>query len=155
MLSIAIALAGVPPPVEGDDRTAILYTVNHVLELVGTGTSADLAAVLDPTGRMVIVNRLDGDEKIIVRPMQEFIEKHPNPGAGYVEKIGIPTVLQRGSLARVWAPYAFWMGGKKSHCGIDDFQLVRRDGQWVVTDLSFTMEPTDTCAALGAPESPR
>jgi hypothetical protein len=64
-------------------------------------------------------------------------------------------VLQRGSLARVWAPYTFWMGEKKSHCGIDDFQLVRRDGRWIVTDLAFTMEPTDTCAGLGAPDSPR
>lgn len=155
MLSIFLAAAvAVPPPVEGDDRTAILWSVNRLLELIGTGEGDKFAEVVDSNGRMVIVDTTGGELKHIERPMSVLGDMKPGQ-ENLAEAIGIPTVLQRGSLAQVWAPYTFWIDGKVSHCGIDNFTLVERGESWVVTDLSYTKEPPSACAALGAPKEQR
>ncbi len=41
----------------------------------------------------------------------------------YRERYWSPTVLIRGPMALVWAPYEFQIDGKISHCGIDAFVL--------------------------------
>lgn len=154
MLMVAAAATAVPAPAPGDDRTAILAVVNRMLALVGGAEGAKFTGVVDPEGRMVVVDTKNGTTKHIERPMRSLIEMVPSPIKN-AERIGAATVLQRGDLAQVWAPYTFWVDGAVSHFGIDNFTLVKRQDKWIVTDLSYTKEPVSACAALGAPESPR
>jgi hypothetical protein len=46
-------------------------------------------------------------------------------GMTYRGRYWSPTVLIRGSLAAVWAPYEFWIDGRTSHCGVDVFDCVK------------------------------
>lgn len=155
MIAILLAAALTPaPPQPAADQAAILRSVNRLLELIGTGEGDKFAEVVDANGRMIIVDTTKGEPKHVERPMGNLFAMKPGQEQ-LAERIGAPTVLQRGSLAQVWAPYAFWIGGKLSHCGIDNFTLVERGESWIVTDLSYTKEPVANCAALGAPESPR
>jgi hypothetical protein len=59
-----------------------------------------------------------------------------------------PKVLEHGSMATVWTPYDFYRGGRFSHCGINNFTLVRLDGKWKIRSIVFTVEKT------GCPSSP-
>jgi len=52
----------------------------------------------------------------------------------------------------VWAPYAFWIDGKTSHCGIDVFAFIKTDSVWRVSNSMWTVEP-NACAEL-RPEDP-
>ena len=61
-------------------------------------------------------------------------------------------VLTRGlsininnGLASAWVPYEFYLDKKFSHCGIDIFTLVKKDGQWKISNLTYNMIK-DGCA---------
>ncbi|MGH7572979.1 MAG: nuclear transport factor 2 family protein, partial [Gemmatimonadota bacterium] len=61
-----------------------------------------------------------------------------------------PTVLVHPPIAVVWAPYDFHVEGVFSHCGIDLFEMLEIDGEWKMTNASWTVE-TEGCepSALG------
>ena len=56
--------------------------------------------------------------------------------------------MEHGSMAVVWAPYDFYRGGNFSHCGVDNFELVKIDGKWRISGVLFTVEKE------GCPTSP-
>lgn len=41
-------------------------------------------------------------------------------------------------IATVWAPYTFYMSGKKSHCGIESFTLYRLNQGWKIVQFADT-----------------
>ncbi|MEY3436938.1 MAG: hypothetical protein ACK4V4_04030 [Sphingobacteriales bacterium] len=41
-------------------------------------------------------------------------------------------------LASVWTPYRLYIDGKFIHCGVDSFQLIRRNGVWKISHLIDT-----------------
>ena len=46
-----------------------------------------------------------------------------------------------GNMAQAWAPYAFYVGNKFSHCGVDAFQLFKNtDGNWKIFHLADTRQ---------------
>jgi hypothetical protein len=47
-----------------------------------------------------------------------------------------------GALAQVWCDYAFYVGNKYSHCGVDAFQLFKGDGTWKIFHLADTRRAT-------------
>jgi hypothetical protein len=73
-------------------------------------------------------------------------------GPRFTERMWHPTILLRADLAQVWAPYSFDIDGKRSHCGIDNFTMMRIGGKWVMTNASWTVEPPSSCAGLGEPK---
>ena len=68
-----------------------------------------------------------------------FYIKNPSlPGREVYWK---PTVLIQDGIAVVWTPYQFERDGKRSHCGIDVFNLVQIDGAWRIASVMYTVEP--------------
>ncbi len=62
------------------------------------------------------------------------------------EKIWNIEVRIDDNLAQVWTDYAFYVGERFSHCGVDAFQLVKDDnGDWRIVNLIDTRreEPCD------------
>ena len=142
------------PPEESEDRAAILATVNALFDRLGTADGESFREVLAPEGTIFIHNLMDpADPKLIVRSNAIMTDRTAPDEHRLTEKMATPTVLQHGDMAHVWAPYAFWIDGEKTHCGMDSISLSRTEGAWRVTNLSYTVEPTDRCAELGAPES--
>jgi hypothetical protein len=39
------------------------------------------------------------------------------------------------NLASAWVPFAFYLDGKLSHCGVNSFQLIKQQEQWKVRYL--------------------
>ncbi len=67
----------------------------------------------------------------------------------YDERIGNERVLVDGPYAIAWTDYTFYLGDRKSHCGIDAFQLVRRPGGWRILGI------TDTRRRESCPDLPK
>ena len=42
------------------------------------------------------------------------------------------SISHSGNLASVWTPFAFYLDGKLSHCGVNSIQLVKQDAQWKI-----------------------
>ena len=88
----------------------------------------------------------DGGDRLVLTPADR-------PGLNIVgeridrERYWSPTVLIRGAMALVWAPYEFQVDGATSHCGVDMFSFAKIDGVWKVSNSIWTVEP-NACAEL-------
>jgi len=59
----------------------------------------------------------------------------------YNEMIWDEKILIDGNFAQVWTNYAFFLGKKFNHCGVDAFHLVKGvDGGWKIFHLADTRQ---------------
>lgn len=64
----------------------------------------------------------------------------------YNEMIWDEKISVDGNFAQVWAYYAFYLGKKFNHCGVDAFHLVKtEDGNWKIFHLADTRKK-DGCS---------
>jgi len=61
----------------------------------------------------------------------------PHPDAWYEEVWNIKVQID-DDLAQVWCDYAFYLGNKFSHCGVDAFQLSKTKEGWRIFHLADT-----------------
>ncbi|MFN6933708.1 MAG: hypothetical protein ACK4NZ_00975 [Tsuneonella sp.] len=153
--SLAAALMlMIPPPVAGDDRTEILESVHSLVDAITSGDYEALDALLESEGSVIAVDTLDpAERRQEVMTFTKLREPDGRDRPVFIERLGIPTVLQRGDIAHVWVPYRFSVSGTLRHCGINAFTLVRRDDRWRTAGIVYTVEATSTCAEVGAPET--
>ncbi|MEX0722492.1 MAG: nuclear transport factor 2 family protein [Gracilimonas sp.] len=48
------------------------------------------------------------------------------------ERISAYDINIDGELATVWTPYQFYVGDEFSHCGVNSFQLIKKNGSWQI-----------------------
>jgi hypothetical protein len=71
---------------------------------------------------------------------REWIEKLPLEKTVLLEEFsGAPTVLVEGDLATVWCAYRFSIDAKRSHTGVDVFNLIRTDAGWRVSGGAYSV----------------
>ncbi len=88
-----------------------------------------------------------GDMHVTAHPNSFWTDPSRDDGHVYRERYWSPTVMIRGGIAVVWAPYEFWIDGETSHCGVDVVDFVKIDGKWLVSNAMWTVEP-DACTEL-------
>jgi hypothetical protein len=70
---------------------------------------------------------------------EAFADRVGRPGSTRIEeRIHDPLVRIDNDLAMVWAPFEFLIDGKVDHCGTDLFDLVRKDGKWLIVSVADT-----------------
>jgi hypothetical protein len=98
----------------------------------------DAAAIKEPLlsgGTMVLMR----DGKPTQMTFEAFADRVGKPGTTQIEeRIHDPLVRIDNDLAVVWAPFEFLMDGKVDHCGTDLFNLVRKDGKWLIASVADT-----------------
>jgi Putative lumazine-binding len=68
-----------------------------------------------------------------------FADRIGKPGTTQIEeRIHDPLIRIDNDLAVVWAPFDFLIDGKVDHCGTDLFNLVRKDGKWLIASVADT-----------------
>lgn len=152
-LAILAAIAAAAPSQAPDPAVSeVLAAVQLWLDALETNDAEAFKKLTHPDGVAFSARYLPGQERIRVRSNRTDLESAGKPRPRYTERFWNPTVLVRADLAQFWAPYSFDIDGKRSHCGIDSFSLMRIEGRWMVTNASWTVEPPETsCAALGEP----
>jgi len=71
----------------------------------------------------------DGTMHITAHPNSYWTDSSKADGRVYNEQYWTPTVMIRGGIAVVWAPYEYSIDGKTSHCGVDVIDFVKIDGK--------------------------
>jgi hypothetical protein len=98
----------------------------------------DAAAIKEPLlsgGTMVLMR----DGKPTQMTFEAFADRVGKPGTTQIEeRIHDPLVRIDNDLAVVWAPFEFLMDGKVDQCGTDLFNLVRKDGKWLIASVADT-----------------
>ena len=91
--------------------------------------------------------------EIRIQNYKQLLDNLGGEGPALLERVWNPTILIRRDIATFWAPYDFHVNGVFSHCGIDSFQLIKRQEKWFLTNLSWTVE-RENCedSPLGPPD---
>jgi hypothetical protein len=140
-----------PPQAAGhqsDEEAVVLATMDRYMHVISANDLAAMNAMQTPDG-MTYRARLtpEGGPAIVGQPNSYWVDPARDDGRVVRERYWSPTVLIRGPIALVWAPYEFWVDGKTSHCGVDVFDFLKIDGEWRVSNSMWTVEP-DACDAL-------
>lgn len=141
---LIVLLAGPIGPVAGqpdssDVRGEVLAVVQQLFDGMRAGDSTAVRGVFTDTARMQSVQQ--EEENLVLREgsVDRFVEAVGRPrDAVWDERIWDPIVRVDGPMAMAWTPYAFYLGDTLSHCGVNAFHLIRREGGWSVFYLVDT-----------------
>jgi hypothetical protein len=147
---------------------AILFLIILFGSTLAKGQSeTDGAAVMKPITQLFMGMNL-GDSSMVRSAFAKEVtmgtitkDKSGNPMvrkselAGFLKAVGTPhtepwsepiwdaKISIDGNLAQVWTKYAFYLGKKFSHCGVDAFHLIYDGKNWKIFHLVDTRQTAD------------
>jgi hypothetical protein len=124
------------------DEQQVVTVVEQLFNGIETQDTAMLARLLDPGAQLVSVRGVDGAPRWTRRTKVDFLTGIATNDVTMVERMWDPEVRIDGDIATLWAPYDFHIDGEFSHCGYDGFHLIRRDGTWLITAVTYTVRTT-------------
>src|ERR1700756_3252922 len=128
-------LLAVPLHAATSPEEAVLAPVKAMFDGMAKRDAAAIKEPLLPGGTMVLMR----DGKPTQMTFEAFADRVGRPGTTQIEeRIHDPLVRIDNDLAVVWAPFEFLIDGKVDHCGTDLFNLVRKDGKWVIASVADT-----------------
>ena len=148
LVLVLYALSGITAAFadDADERAAVVQMVQKFFDAMAERDAEKLRAMLTADG-VLYGYRETPDGLDIIRPThQSFVDGIGERESKPIERFWDPQVLLHDRMAVVWAPYDFYDDGEFSHCGIDNFNLLKTDRGWKITGIVFSME-TDDCAA--------
>ena len=125
---------------ESGEEAAILQTIDQFFDAMTARDSARLQALTIQGSLSIWAANPPEQKELNLINYTQLIQRFSGEGPELVERYWNPTVLIEGNIAVFWAPYDFHIDGAFSHCGIDSFQLVKREGQWLISNLSWTRQ---------------
>jgi Putative lumazine-binding len=117
------------------DEQAVLAPIQAMFDGMAKRDAAAIMQPLLPGGTMVLMR--DGTPTQMT--FEAFAQRVGMPGTTHIEeRIHDPLIRIDNDLAVVWAPFDFLVDGKVDHCGTDLFNMVRKEGKWVVASVADT-----------------
>jgi hypothetical protein len=117
------------------EEQAVLAPVTAMFDGMAKRNAAAIMEPLLPGGTMVLMR----DGKPTQMTFEAFADRVGKPGTTKIEeRIHDPLIRIDNDLAVVWAPFEFLVDGKVDHCGTDLFNLVRKDGRWLIASVADT-----------------
>ena len=139
LVTMAVSVLGQ----KADDSKAALDVVNRLFAEMAAANAAGILATGTAENQLVAVRKMkDGKTRIDVIGGEAFSKLFTKPGA-LEERMYDPKVEVSGDWAMVWGRYVFFVGAKISHCGINQFNLVRTDAGWKIANGASTIDPGD------------
>lgn len=148
-LALVLDPAGAVDPASPEGQ-AVLVPVNATFAALAANDGALIRPHVDTSGKITaVVMNPDGTSRIGGPSWERFIGGL-QPGPQRLEEIMVdPVIAIDGDVAMVWGEYVFRIDGEISHCGVDHFDLVRRDGAWKIVNLTWTQRQTG-CEEIAA-----
>ena len=128
---------------KNNDKADALGLVNKLFDEMAAADAAGILATGTAENQLVAVQKMkDGKTRISVINGEQFTKFFTKPGA-VKEVMYDPKVEVNGDWAMVWGRYVFFANGKLSHCGINQFNLVRTEAGWKIANGASTIDPGD------------
>ena len=119
-------------------QTQDVKDVQATIEQLFDGMRAsDSAMVADVFTKDAIMKRVganqEGEVMVQTGNLASFLNAIGSPkNEIWDERIGSYDINIDDNLATVWTPFEFYLGETFSHCGVNSFQLVKKDGEWKI-----------------------
>ena len=127
----------------GEDK-AVIAVADAALAAITRGDMTALTDLMLPEAVMFPTStRANGVTAYRVRTRAE---QRAAPVTRKITERGFrPEARVSGPIAMVWYPYDLYVDGQWSHCGVDVFTLVRTEGQWRISTMSWSAEQPPAC----------
>ena len=153
----AMAIVGVvllaPAPARAQsaraEQEAVLKTVQRFFDTMTARDVEGARQVLQEQGRFHAMRMRDGKPDVRAFSNEEYFADLQASKQKMQERIWNPDVRISGLIATVWAPYDFWIDGKFSHCGVDQFDLIKTEDGWKIAGGVYTLESSCPPSPLG------
>ena len=127
-----------------DDKAAALAVVNQLFTEMANANPAGILALHTPTSDLAgVFKTRDGKTRYQAINGEAFSKMFTDKTKSAREEMYDPKVEVHGDWAMVWGRYVFFNADKLSHCGINQFNLVRIDGVWKIANGASTIDPGD------------
>ena len=136
----ACAQAPVARPAPSPADAEVVAVAQRLFDAMRTRDTAAVRGLFRPQGRVIGMGQQGGETAFRDRSVDEFIASVAASPEALIERMWDAEVRISPPLATLWAPYDFHRGERFSHCGFDAFQMVRVNGEWRITALSYTMQ---------------
>ena len=153
VLLLAAATAKLPPanpvPLDGSAEAAVMAPVNALFKAIAARDANAVAAVGLPEGggATIAMENPDGTRTITHRTWAETSARFQPGPERFEERLTDPAIEIDGDIAMVWGAYSFWINGNIHHCGVDHFDLVRKDGNWKIANVTWSQRTLGCKAA--------
>jgi Putative lumazine-binding len=133
--AVAAGLFAFPVQAATPAEDAVLAPIHAMFDGMAKRDPAAVKEQSLPGGTMVLMR----DGKPTQMTLDAFADRVGRPGTTHnEERIHDPLVRIDNDLAVVWAPFEYLIDGKVDHCGTDLFNLVRKDGKWLIASVADT-----------------
>lgn len=128
------------------EEANIKEVIEHLFKGMQLGDSTMVRSVFHKEVTMATVYR-NRENAIVLRresSIEDFVKSVGTPRADALnEEIWDLTIQRDGDFAQAWCDYAFYIGKKFSHCGVDAFHLFKTEKGWRIFHLADTRRSTN------------
>jgi hypothetical protein len=118
----------------------IVALVQKTFDAMAAHDGAALEACFTKDARVVAI-RENGESSS--GDVATFVSRIAGSKVKILERMWNPEVKVSGRLATLWAPYDFHRDGQRTHCGIDQVDLVNTPAGWKIATIIYTVETKD------------
>ncbi len=127
---------------KSDDKAGALAVVNKLFAEMAASNPAGILELGTPENQLVaLFKQKDGKSRVQAITGDAFSKMFADKTKLNEEIMYAPNVEVSGDWAMVWGRYVFFAGGKLSHCGINQFNLVRTDTGWKIANGASVIDP--------------
>jgi hypothetical protein len=137
------------------DSTIVIERATALISAISARDTGSARQLLLPAAQFVsIADPAKPTATARVQSDSAFYATLPLGKQKLLERIWTPAAQMFGTLAIVSAPYDFHIDGKFSHCGTDVMLLVKSQGIWRISSVTYTTQVVGCLPSpLGAPAS--
>lgn len=121
------------------EEEEIKAVINKLFEGMAKGDSATVRSVFYPGASLSTIANWKGTAALHREDVENFIKAVRTPRKeAWNEKIRSFEIRQDKDMASVWAPYSFYVDAVFSHCGVNNFTLIRTAAGWKIVSIVDT-----------------
>jgi hypothetical protein len=140
MMWLAVPALGLASPAAAARDEEPAAAVHQLLDGWRNADFERASAVLAPEFRLLTLRRDPAGPRLDTDAREHLLGSMRGLTAGTWDvRLGKLAVQRHDSgIATAWAPYTFYIAGKKSHCGIEAFTLYRLKEGWRIVEFADT-----------------
>ena len=140
---LAACCCGVAFADDASDEAGVIAVIQDFFSAMAARDADRLGDLMTEDGMIYGYRETEDGLDIFRQPNAGFIDNVAGSTGVPLERFWSPQVLVHDRIATVWTPYDFHRDGEFSHCGINNFSLIKSDAGWIVTGVVFSMQTTD------------
>jgi ketosteroid isomerase-like protein len=142
VLTFAAPVAAAPVATASQDAGAVVAVIDSWFAAMRAKDRPAFETVMQADSTFIAMRQTADGWTQTRRSRSELADTLLTKPGEIVERfIERPTVLVHGPIAAVWGRYDISIDGKRLHCGVDSFSLIKDGANWKIANASWTIEP--------------